>query len=99
MVEVSNAELHVMQVLWKHSPQSAQEIVAQLQQEFDWHEKNHQNHAESVNPKASDNLYQTRSQLPVLACSFAASLSATSKSKFRATAVCWQGHAPRRSLC
>ncbi|RUO20278.1 BlaI/MecI/CopY family transcriptional regulator [Aliidiomarina haloalkalitolerans] len=39
MVEVSNAELHVMQVLWKHSPQSAQEIVAQLQQEFDWHEK------------------------------------------------------------
>lgn len=39
MVEVSNAELHVMQVLWRRSPQTAQEIVSELQQEFDWHEK------------------------------------------------------------
>lgn len=39
MVEVSNAELHVMQVLWRQSPQTAQDIVGQLQQEFDWHEK------------------------------------------------------------
>ncbi len=39
MVEVSNAELRVMQVLWQQSPQTAQEIVGQLQQDFDWHEK------------------------------------------------------------
>ncbi|WNO60767.1 BlaI/MecI/CopY family transcriptional regulator [Rheinheimera sp. MMS21-TC3] len=37
MIEISNAELRVMQVLWQKQPQTANEVVASLGQ--DWHEK------------------------------------------------------------
>ncbi|MFK2931025.1 BlaI/MecI/CopY family transcriptional regulator [Dyella agri] len=36
---ISEAESRVMEVLWRKSPQSSEEIVAALQRESDWHEK------------------------------------------------------------
>tara|TARA_R110002126_G_scaffold38317_14_gene114471 strand:- start:1352 stop:1732 length:381 start_codon:yes stop_codon:yes gene_type:complete len=39
MFEISNAELSVMQVLWQRQPLSANEVVAELGNEKDWHEK------------------------------------------------------------
>lgn len=36
---ISEAESRVMEVLWRKSPQSSEEIVATLRQESDWHEK------------------------------------------------------------
>lgn len=39
MIEISNAELSVMQVLWLRQPLSANEVVAALGDEKDWHEK------------------------------------------------------------
>ncbi|SNY44931.1 Predicted transcriptional regulator [Arsukibacterium tuosuense] len=39
MIEISNAELSVMQVLWQQQPRSANEVVAALGNEKDWHEK------------------------------------------------------------
>lgn len=39
MLDISNAELAVMQVIWQRSPCTAAEIVQQLQQQKDWHEK------------------------------------------------------------
>lgn len=38
-IAISDAESRVMEVLWQRSPQSAEEIVATLQQVTDWHEK------------------------------------------------------------
>ena len=39
MIEISNAELSVMQVLWQRQPLSANDVVAALGNEKDWHEK------------------------------------------------------------
>ncbi|WP_215398096.1 BlaI/MecI/CopY family transcriptional regulator [Rheinheimera oceanensis] len=39
MIEISNAELSVMQVLWQRQPLSANEVVAALGNDKDWHEK------------------------------------------------------------
>ncbi|WP_448212730.1 BlaI/MecI/CopY family transcriptional regulator [Colwellia sp. MEBiC06753] len=39
MADVSNAELEVLAVLWQQSPMSAQDIIEQLNQEREWHEK------------------------------------------------------------
>lgn len=39
MIEISNAELSVMQVLWQQQPLTANEVVAALGNEKDWHEK------------------------------------------------------------
>ena len=39
MLEVSNAELTVMQVLWQRQPLSANEVVVALGDAKDWHEK------------------------------------------------------------
>jgi predicted transcriptional regulator len=39
MLDISNAELALMQVIWQRSPCSAAEIVQQLQQQKEWHEK------------------------------------------------------------
>ncbi|QQX79308.1 BlaI/MecI/CopY family transcriptional regulator [Shewanella sp. KX20019] len=39
MKEISNAELSVLNILWQNSPMSASEVVAQLAQSNDWHEK------------------------------------------------------------
>ncbi len=38
-IAISDAESRVMEVLWRHSPQSAEEIVATLQRDTAWHEK------------------------------------------------------------
>jgi BlaI family penicillinase repressor len=39
MIEISNAELSVMQVLWQRQPLSANDVVAALGNDKDWHEK------------------------------------------------------------
>ena len=39
MIEISNAELSVMQVIWQQQPISANEVVAALGNDKDWHEK------------------------------------------------------------
>jgi BlaI family transcriptional regulator, penicillinase repressor len=39
MIEISNAELSVMQILWLRQPLSANEVVAALDNGKDWHEK------------------------------------------------------------
>lgn len=39
MKEISNAELSVLNILWQSSPQSAAEVISQLCQSHDWHEK------------------------------------------------------------
>lgn len=39
MIEISNAELCVMQVLWQKQPLSANDVVIALDNEKDWHEK------------------------------------------------------------
>lgn len=36
---ISEAESRVMEVLWRKSPQSSEDIVAALQRDSDWHEK------------------------------------------------------------
>lgn len=38
-IAISDAESRVMEVLWRQSPQSAEEIVATLQRATAWHEK------------------------------------------------------------
>ena len=38
-ISISEAESHVMEVLWRKAPQSSEEIVATLQQGSDWHDK------------------------------------------------------------
>ena len=38
-IAISDAESRVMEVLWRQSPQSAEEIVATLQHDTAWHEK------------------------------------------------------------
>lgn len=38
-IAISDAESRVMEVLWRQSPQSAEEIVATLQRDTAWHEK------------------------------------------------------------
>ncbi len=39
MPSISDAESRVMQILWGHAPQSAEDIVHALQGQVDWHEK------------------------------------------------------------
>lgn len=39
MIEISNAELCVMQILWQQQPLSANEVVTALGNAKDWHEK------------------------------------------------------------
>ena len=39
MLDISNAERAIMQVIWQRSPCTAAEIVQQLQQQKDGHEK------------------------------------------------------------
>ncbi|WP_240221201.1 BlaI/MecI/CopY family transcriptional regulator [Rheinheimera hassiensis] len=39
MIEISNAELSVMQVLWQRQLLSANDVVAALCNDKDWHEK------------------------------------------------------------
>lgn len=39
MIEISNAELSVMQVLWLRQPLTANDVVAALGNDKDWHEK------------------------------------------------------------
>lgn len=39
MIEISNAELSVMQVLWQRQPLSANDVVTALGNDKDWHEK------------------------------------------------------------
>lgn len=39
MVDISNAELNVMQVLWRHHPMTANDVVTALDNDKDWHEK------------------------------------------------------------
>ncbi|GLQ96027.1 BlaI/MecI/CopY family transcriptional regulator [Dyella mobilis] len=36
---ISEAESHVMEVLWRQSPLSSEQIVAAVQKHSDWHEK------------------------------------------------------------
>ncbi|MBD8872916.1 BlaI/MecI/CopY family transcriptional regulator [Rhodanobacter sp. DHB23] len=36
---ISEAESRVMEPLWRHAPQSSEDIVAAVQQASDWHEK------------------------------------------------------------
>ena len=38
-IAISDAESRVMEVLWRQSPQHAEEIVATLQRDTAWHEK------------------------------------------------------------
>jgi len=38
-VPISEAESHVMEVLWRQAPLSSEQIVAAVQQYSDWHEK------------------------------------------------------------
>jgi hypothetical protein len=38
-VPISEAESHVMEVLWQQAPLSSEQIVDALQQHSDWHEK------------------------------------------------------------
>lgn len=38
-ISISDAESHVMEVLWQHAPQSAEEVVAALSTPGGWHEK------------------------------------------------------------
>ena len=38
-IAISDAESRVMEVLWRQSPQSAEEIVTTLQRDTAWHEK------------------------------------------------------------
>ena len=38
-IAISDAESRVMEVLWRQSPQSAEEIVSTLQRDTAWHEK------------------------------------------------------------
>ncbi|OZB43431.1 MAG: transcriptional regulator [Alishewanella sp. 34-51-39] len=38
MIEISDAELTVMQILWQQHPSTAAEVIARLQHK-DWHEK------------------------------------------------------------
>jgi predicted transcriptional regulator len=37
-MQISDAESIVMEVLWRHSPRSAEEVVAELAREQDWQE-------------------------------------------------------------
>jgi len=39
MKEISQAELEVMKVLWLHAPQTANQVVEQLADASQWHEK------------------------------------------------------------
>lgn len=39
MLDISNAELELMQVIWQQYPCTAADVVQQLQQQKDWHEK------------------------------------------------------------
>ncbi len=39
MIEISNAELDVMQAIWQQHPASARDIILRLQSEKEWHEK------------------------------------------------------------
>ncbi|WP_286262947.1 BlaI/MecI/CopY family transcriptional regulator [Thalassotalea atypica] len=39
MSDISNAEFEVLKVLWKQSPLSANEIIAELNHDKEWHEK------------------------------------------------------------
>ncbi|MDP5144095.1 BlaI/MecI/CopY family transcriptional regulator [Rheinheimera baltica] len=39
MIEISNAELSVMQVVWQRQPISANDVIAGLGDDNDWHEK------------------------------------------------------------
>lgn len=39
MLDISNAELDVMQIIWQQHPCTAAEVIARLQQQKDWHEK------------------------------------------------------------
>lgn len=39
MVTISEAESRVMQVLWRHAPQSADEVIAALADDTDWQDK------------------------------------------------------------
>ncbi|MFD2167818.1 BlaI/MecI/CopY family transcriptional regulator [Thalassotalea euphylliae] len=39
MADISNAELEVLGVLWQKNPISANDIIEQLNQEREWHEK------------------------------------------------------------
>ena len=39
MLDISNAELEVMQVLWQKHPSTAADVISCLQQQKDWHEK------------------------------------------------------------
>ena len=39
MKEISNAELLVLSILWQSAPLSANEVIHQLAQHHDWHEK------------------------------------------------------------
>ncbi|MDP5136592.1 BlaI/MecI/CopY family transcriptional regulator [Rheinheimera baltica] len=39
MIEISNAELSVMQVVWQRQPLSANDVIAGLGDDNDWHEK------------------------------------------------------------
>lgn len=39
MTSISDAESRVMQVLWDHAPQTADDIIRALRGQVDWHEK------------------------------------------------------------
>ncbi|MDP4537163.1 BlaI/MecI/CopY family transcriptional regulator [Alkalimonas collagenimarina] len=39
MLDISNAELDVMQVIWQQAPCTAADVISRLQQHKDWHEK------------------------------------------------------------
>lgn len=39
MIEISNAEFEVLNIIWKHHPISAEEIVLALNKDKQWHEK------------------------------------------------------------
>ncbi len=39
MIRISEAESHVMQVLWDRAPQTAEDVVRALNRHADWHEK------------------------------------------------------------
>lgn len=39
MIDISNAELEVMKVLWAEAPLPAATVVERIQQTSDWHEK------------------------------------------------------------
>ena len=39
MIEISNAEFEVLNIIWKNNPVSAEDIVLSLNKEKQWHEK------------------------------------------------------------